>query len=287
MVPPNGRAVSARKQAELRRVELLRKLLARQTGREVSLAAIPDEDDLQQQRRACDAILEGEGVRFAVELTTIDSFVGQRVDDDRFRRVMSALEERVGTIADWIEITIDVGVIPTGYDWRGLSVGIEEWLLAHLEELPYDRRVPVQIPGIPFLVWVRREHGWGEGCIRVMRHTPIQIEEERCAVIKRAMENKRSVLGQYKSEGHTTVLLLEADDIALANRHLICDAFRKVSPLELCADAIDDIYLIQTDTRPWTMSALKIGSRIFDEPFPEWPDAPGYPHLDIGVVQGS
>ena len=66
----------------------------------------------------------------------------------------------------------------------------------------------------------------------------------------------------------------------LTNRHIICEAFQKVSPFELCADAIDDVYLIETATSPWTISPLKIGPQIFEEPFPEWPDAPGYPYVD-------
>jgi hypothetical protein len=280
MATMEQRPLSSRKKAELLRIEILRKSLCNRTGEEVYLVATPDEDESSQQHRPCDAILETRGVRFAVELTTIDSFMGQRSDDDRFRTVMGDLERRVGNIPDWVEITIDVGAIPTGYDWRQLSVGLEAWLLGNLQEFLYDRRVPVQIPDIPFTLWVRREHGWGEGRIVVMRHVPVDIEERRCAVISRALESKRGVLGHYKCEGYVTILLMEDYDFVLTNPHIICDAFQKVSPLELCADAIDDVYLIETATSPWTISPLKIGSQIFEEPFLEWPDAPGYPYVD-------
>jgi len=206
--------------------------------------------------------------------------MGQRSDDHRFRKVLGAVEERLGTIPDWIEITIDVGAIPTGYDWDKLSVEIGECLLSHREELPYDRGELVEIPGVPFMVGIRREHASGEGRIVVMRRVPVDIEERRCEVMSRALESKRGVLEHYKYEGYATVLLMEDYDIALTNRYLICDTFQKVSPLELCADAIDEVYLIETATSPWAISPLKIGSQIFEEPSPEWPDAPGYPHID-------
>lgn len=281
MIPLADRSRSPKKKVELLRIELLRKLLCKRTGGEVCLVGFPDEDKADERQGGCDAILEGKHDRFAVEVTRIDSFLGQRSDDARFQKVMGDLEQRVGTIKDWVEITIDVGAIPTGHDWGKLSLGIEEWLLGHLQDLPYDRAVPVDILGIPFVVRIRREHGRGQGRLVVARHAPVEIEEQRSAVIKRALEEKRSILSYYKSKGFSTLLLLESHDVALANRGLICDAFKKVSPLELCANAIDDVYLIETDTSPWAISPLKIGPQIFDEPSPEWPDAPGYPYTDI------
>lgn len=272
---------SDKKVAELLRIEIYRRLLRERTSRDVSLIDVPDEAKGHQQRRACDAILGVDELRLAVELTTIDSFVDQRLDDDRFRRVMGAMEERIGTIPDWIEITIDVGAIPNRSDWCELSSGIETWLLSHSQTWPYDRHVPVEIPGVPLTVWVRREHGQGNGQIKVMRRAPVDLEEQRSIVLRRALEAKRVMLRHYRSEGYTTVLLLEAYDVALANRDSICKTFEAVSPLELCADAIDEVYLIETGTRPWAISPLKIGLRIFNEASPQWPDAPGYPFLDI------
>lgn len=280
-VPREDRAWSPKKDAELLRIEIYRKLLRKQTGRDVSLIAIPDETEVNHRHRPCDAILKEDQRRLAVELTTIDSFVDQRLDDDRFRRVMGTMEERIGAIPDWVEVTIDVRAIPTGYDWYELSSGIETWLLSHLQILPYERHVPVQIPGIPFTVGVRREQGRGNGRIVVMRRAPSDLEEQRCTVLRRALESKRDMLRHYRSEGYAAVLLLETYDVALANRDLICETFKKISPMELCADAIDEVYLIETDTRPWAISPLKVGSQIFNEASPQWPNAPGYPFLDI------
>ncbi len=270
-------ARTPKKEAELQRIEVLRKSLCKRIGDQVTLDAIPDEDVVGQRSRACDAILKGGEIRFAVELTIIDSYVGQQFDDDKFRRVMGAMETRVDKVADWVEVAIDVGAVPIGYDWSELSCRLEEQLLTGLCSLPFDTTVPVQIASVPFVVWVRREHGRGNGRIVVMRRVPAQLEEQRCAVIKRAIAGKREMLRQYKVEDYQTVLLLENQDVALTDRHLICDAFKKVFPGKLWADAIDDVYLIETDTRPWAISPLKLGSHVFDEPHPEWPDAPGYP----------
>lgn len=280
IVLAKDRDPSPKKAAELLRIELLRKSLSSRTGGDVNLVSIPDEEETDQQHRPCDAILEGGGTRFAVELTTIDSYVGQRSDDARFRTVMGAMEKRIGTIPDWTEVIIDVGAIPTGYDWGELSLRIQEWLLPRLQELPYETLVHLDIPDIPFSICVRRERLEGPAAIVVMRRAPFNLEKQRAAVIKSALEDKRSVMGRYKQNGFTTILLLERYDLALANRHSICDTFKEVSPLELCADAIDDVYLIETPTRPWAISPLKIGLQIFVAPSPEWPDAPGYPFLN-------
>ena len=81
-----------------------------------------------------------------------------------------------------------------------------------------------------------------------MRFTPPDLEKQRRQRIETALAKKLPKLAAAKIEHHATesVLVLESDDIALANRDAIGECLREV--LRDRADVPDTIYLAETDS---------------------------------------
>jgi len=258
-------------------IEVVRLHLEQCTGAKITRTRSPDQEI--RNTKACDAILEGQGVRYAVEHTSPDSYIRQRLDTARFREVLANLERRLkGKLPDHVDVDIPVHAVPAGVDWQGLSRLIESWILASLNTLPYDRRIEVQIPDVPFALGVRRERAAGSGSLFGMRVAPADLREQRVQVLIERIQAKSAVLSGYERQGFRTVLIIESDDIALTNREEICEDFQEAVKAQHPTD-IDDAFLVETDTQPWCLTPLKIGEEIMLAAQPSWPTAPGYPLL--------
>jgi hypothetical protein len=73
-------------------IELLRRYICTSTHEDARHDSHPEETGVPNGERPCDAIWHNFQRTYAVEHTTIDRFIRQRVDDDRFRKVMVPLE---------------------------------------------------------------------------------------------------------------------------------------------------------------------------------------------------
>ncbi len=229
--------------------------------------------------KACDAIFESDTLRVAVEHTTLDSYRNQRFDTAQFQVVLGSLEERLeGKLPDDVDVDIRVHAVPLGYSWEEGSRTIESWILSNITLLPYERRIEVQIPGVPFPIGMRRERTVSPGRMFAMRMAPADLRQQRVEVLVERMKAKSDVLSRYKGQGFRTLLIVESDDIALTSRGGICEDFQEAVKA-FYPDDIDDILLVETDTQPWCVTPLKAGAEIMTTAQPSWPTAPGYPHL--------
>jgi hypothetical protein len=92
---------------------------------------------------------------------------------------------------------------------------------------------------------------------------PLNIEESRRSRIGTALARKCPKLAKAKHErGALSVLLLESDDIALANRHVVSEAV--VEELEARTDQPDFVLLVETDRGlAWELWIVKEGDREY------------------------
>jgi len=241
-------------------IEVLRLHVCNAMAENIRHENYPEEIGVQKGERPCDAIWRGAHGTYAVEHTTIDSFPGQRHDDDRFRRLMGMLEkEWSGHPDDWLEIVIDVAAIPNGANWSELSNKIKGWLVQNVPSLPCNCQSLVRIPGVPFEIAIYRERLPGHGRIVVARHTPTDLLEQRVAVIRKALDNKIGVLCQYKEKGHLTILLIESSNIVLVSRINIFEALHEAYRTMNDSTAFDQIYIALTGTSPWCIVPFKRG----------------------------
>lgn len=244
-----------------------------------NFARIRSPDQEIRNTKACDAILAGGGTQYAVEHTSLDSYLHQRLDTARFREVLASLEQRLkGKLPDHIDVDIPVHAVPAGLEWQELSQLIESWFLANLDSLPYDRRIEVRVPDVPFVLGARRERAAGPGSLFGMRVAPIDLREQRVQVLVERIRAKSAVLSRYRAQGFRTVLIIESDDIALTNREEIFEDFQEAAKAQHPTD-IDDAFLVETDTLPWCLTPLKTVDEIMLAAQPSWPTAPGYPLL--------
>lgn len=63
--------------------------------------------------------------------------------------------------------------------------------------------------------------------------------------------------------GEFSVLVLESDDLALANCSLVASAV--LDELKTRDDVPDQIYLVETEAEPWAVWTIKSGSRVFPD----------------------
>lgn len=258
-------------------IEVVRLHLEQCTGTKITRTRSPDQE--VRTTKACDAILEGEGVGYAVEHTSLDSYRDQRLDTARFRTVLGDLEERLkGKLPDHVDVDIHVHAVPLGLDWMELSRTIESWILANVNTLPYDTRTEVRIPDVPFALGIRRERAGGPGSLFGMRVAPADLREQRVQVLMDRIRAKSDVLSRDKAQGFRTLLIIESDDIALTSRGAVCEDFQEAVKIRYPAD-VDDVLLVETDTQPWCVTPLKVGGKIMPSAQPSWPTAPGYPNL--------
>lgn len=112
---------------------------------------------------------------------------------------------------------------------------------------------------MPFDVTLHRDASDGSELI-IFQCTPGDLYALRRDRIREALDRKCPKLWQEKASGRISVLILESDDIALANRMAVTDAV----VAELCArnDAPDIIIWARTSTHPWKAWLIKDGSRV-------------------------
>ena len=260
-------------------IEVLRLYVCQATTEPIQHKSYPEESGVARDERPCDATWQGPREAYAIEHTTVDSFMGQRQDDDRFRRLMGSLEKGwSGFPDDWIQISMDIAAIPSGVSWSGLSSQIMTWLIGNISSLPFDCTSSIRIQGIPFELRIYRERLPGEGRVLVARHSPADLSEQRVAVIRRALDKKLGVLQQYKGKEHSTILLVESSDFVLSSRVTIFKALSEAYQSETDGPVFDQIYIAMTGTSPWCIVPFKVGNEIMKKPNPSWPTAPDYPY---------
>jgi len=259
-------------------IEVLRLHVCKTSGEVIEHTSYPEEIHISKDERPCDATWQGPHRAYAIEHTTIDSFVGQRHDDDRFRKLMGTLEKEWSDHPDdWLEIAIDIAVIPSGVNWGKLSNQIKAWLIQNVPSLPCDRQSTVKVSGVPFDLCIYREKLPGQGRVVVARLKPIDLPDQRIAVIRETLDKKIGVLREYKNRGYSSVLLIESSDFVLSSRGTIFKALQNAYRSETDGPVFDEIYIATTGTSPWCIVPFKVGPEIMEQPKPHWRTAPGYP----------
>ena len=230
----------------------------------VSVLKRPDRDN--PGKRGCDAIIERGSRRFALEHTTIDSFLGQRADSDRFRRVLIPIEEEIRNAypESWIEICIPAHAAPNGTNWSGITRALAEGCIRRIAEMGFGDYVPAFQPAdVPFSVSILREPSSDGPTCFVMRAPPsnwtAQLEQD----FARAIREKRDQLAPYQEQGLPTILLLDSDDIHV-NRRSLVEGFSRAAKRET-TEAIDEVYITESSRDPVWLYPVKLHGRVYPE----------------------
>ncbi len=213
----------------------------------------------------------------AVEHTRIESFPQQIRDSKTLLKILAPLEEelrgKLPTPGKYtLAIESDVAHRVRG-DYSAIRRAIGIWATRNAAKLAIGtpRSAPKhmlreQPAGVPFTCTLYRWQSSKryEGRIRIARYLPAGIETQRRQRIAMALTNKLPKLAAAKQQnGHNTssVLILESNDIALANTTDIGAAFLETIPTHALVP--DFVYLVETEDSPWYLTILKEGINLF------------------------
>ena len=251
-------------------------LLAERTGERI-IKAEPI-DTVVRNRPAVELIYETSSQRFAFEHTRIESFPKQIADGKQFSHLLEPLEtELSGQLPGAFFLIVDAGVAKArAADSVRIRKALAEWILANAGGLDPEERtgrggnccITAMLPGVPFQATLHRDSDY-ESRLFLMQGLVGDLQRLRRARIAEALARKCPKLQMAHNDGCVSVLILESDDIALANRVVVAEA--TVAELARRGDAPDVLVWDRTSTNPWKCSFIKDGERL-------------YPDIDAGIL---
>ena len=243
----------------------------------IKIVAQPDQAD--RQNEAVEIVAVSASSRFVVEHTRIESFPGQIQDGKQFMDLLDALETSLPPklAAGTYEVIVPVGVAALVPRKRQQAVrdAIEQWVVDTAPTLALgpdddDRpdtpwSVTAQPVGAPFEVTLQRRPPDDTTVVFLARFEPPDMEAARRQRVRTALDRKCPKLAAAKiAEGALSVLLLESDDIALANRHVVSAAV--IAELQSRTDVPDVVLLAETDRGvSWYLWVIKEGAEQYPD----------------------
>jgi hypothetical protein len=231
----------------------------------VSVVERPDREP--QRGGGCEAIIQRQGKRQAVEHTTFDILLNKRLDDARLRVLDPAAIAIAKAFPDCrITIGVPLGAVQSGRDWSLLCEAFQEAVVDALLGLPADsHHTNLTIPGLFPVTIFRRRPTRLPGCFIARKVSDEDMEG--CSVnLISALQAKERQLRPYAIAGLTTVLLLDNDDLSLMDAHTAAWQFQVAhgqNPV-----SIDEVYLLDGTERPPWVYPIKLGDRM--HPLPEF-----------------
>jgi hypothetical protein len=199
----------------------------------------------------------------AIEHTSVDTVDGQRRDGAQFMEVVAPLEEEIGP-----ELGFRLGVIfpyegvATGQDWTAMRARLRSWLLQEAQSLAEGLH-SIQPTGFPFAFDVEKtglQTGRTPGLF-FKRYSP--TESDLAERLRTQINRKADKLGPYRSEGKTTILIVESNDVALMNRAKLVNAISVGFP-DGIPDEVDELWYADTsvpDAEPNFHALVQRGNR--------------------------
>lgn len=232
-----------------------------------SLSVVDRPDRRERKRKAVDLIVRGASSTFAVEHTRLESFVEQIEDDRHLLDLLGPIQEMVSnslpTPGKYV-LVVRPRAVKGAKRKQEIQHALVDWIVDKAPALEigsaatnprhYVREVP---PCVPFEATLYRWPGRSGG-LRISRSVPEILEEKRLQRVRAALDAKCPKLCKAKEDGYVSVLVLESDDLALANHGFIAAAVREAA--QMIGDGIpDEIYLVETEIEPWIVQVIKYG----------------------------
>jgi hypothetical protein len=263
---------------ELKVIKEVLEFLSKTINVEYKIISFPDEDE--RNLPACDVIALVGTRKVALEHTSIDSVPFQRRDNKRFNELFEPLRSKLAgklPTPGHYQLVIPMNVIPTGVNWADVRLRICEWVQVNAPNLEIG--CPLTAPqhfirempqGVPFEVKLYHWPG-RDGQFEIARDCPTDLENQRKKVIYRALISRGTKVTRYRNSGFRTILILESNDISLANASDIGEAFINAIKKVDSAELPDEIYLVETELEPCNIHYLKFGDEIFPDVISEEP----------------
>ena len=225
-------------------------------------------EDNDRTRPAVDMQFSLGGRRCVVEHTLTESFPEQIADGVRFLDLLAPLQANLRGVLPFpgrYRLTIPVGAVRglRPRDVAAIRDGVEDWIVRNAPVLVLDGPpIDEQPDGVPFAVRLSRAATQDpESTLFIKRWAPPDVEQKRRERIGTALVSKCPKLKSAKAGDGLSILVLESDDIALADWEVVAEAF--VEQVGLRDDAPDYVYLVETEASPWWVWLLKEYSDLY------------------------
>jgi hypothetical protein len=122
-----------------------------------------------------------------------------------------------------LTIRVPYELVTVGSDWKAYRAALEHWIVnvsPTLEDGEYAVDMPNTDLKCEALTKTDRPHG-------TFLRRPAPEDDTLVQRVRQQIERKMKKVRRYKDEGHTTVLILETQDIALINQHKMLAAIRE------------------------------------------------------------
>lgn len=229
-------------------------------------------DAIVRDRPAVETIYHTKSTRFAVEHTRVESFPNHIGLGKRFAQLLGSLESQLaGKLPGVFFLIVGVGQARVrSADQPTVRASLTAWILEKAATLePAERvgphgtcEVTATPDGVPFEVTLHRDCDYDSGLFIIQSLTGDRQQLRREA-IARSLNNKCPKLKVARDDGCTSVLILESDDISLANRVVIAES--AATELARRTDQPDIVVWARTSTRPWKGALIKDGERLYPD----------------------
>lgn len=242
-------------------------------------------DAVVRDRPAVEWVFDTPTAKFAVEHTRIESFSNQIAEGKLLAQLLGPLEaELAGKLPGAFFLIVDVSAAKAPMtEHAKIRKVLADWILARGASLEPEEQsgpdgkcdVTEKPAGVPFEVTLHRDADY-DSRLFIMQNLPGDRESLQRDRIRTALARKCPKLLQASKDGRVSILVLESDDVALANRRAIANA--TVAELSTRDDTPDIVIWARTSTSPWKAWLLKDGDKTH-------PNVPGAgPHgLDLGA----
>jgi len=228
----------------------------------------PDENE--RNTPAVDMLIECPGVEIVLEHTKIESYPEQIVDGCRIKKLLGPIKSEFEgqlPLPGHYELLIAIGAVKGAKQSKLIRERLIKWieekaplLKIGSSDVAPEHYISEKPAGVPFEVTLYRWPG-RDGKFTWCLFAPEDLEDMRERRISKALEEKCPKLCKAKGSNRISILLLESDDISLANSFLISRALAK--EIASRPDVPDEIYLAETEIKPWSVSVLKEGPTLF------------------------
>jgi len=241
-------------------------LMEKRKNESIKKVSVPDENE--RNKKAVDLHLSGDNTEYHLEHTLIESFPEQITDGKRIMNLLAPLEKTLASRMPpgHFGLAVSSGAVAGATDTKNIQSSLTKWILEKaplLSEQASAKKVYIRHreipPNVPFEVELSCESRLDDG-FYVCRFAPEELEVKRRERVHDALGNKCPKLKAAKVEnGSRSVLVLESNDIALANHIAIANAF--TDELNKRTDDIpDEAYLVETEIpKRWVVWVLKEG----------------------------
>lgn len=236
--------------------EFVREILAARTGLPIGLTHRPDRD--RRDIKAVEELWESENRRYAVEHTLIESFDGQLANIARIERLLVPVKQALaGRLPGRFALAVrEAETSAARVDFAAAHQEIVRLVLGAVDSLEVGDTVTLTSALLPFEL--RLHFRFRNDSVLVLytdiEGDPDQLRLER---VRRALDAKCPKLARWASDGRTSVLILEADDIQHSNCAVVFQATK--TALAERNDQPDILVLVETDASPWSGWVLKEG----------------------------